>query len=61
MQRSGKIDSGAEIKTVEPHVAEMPIGDDFRRRQGHLTRRLKDGFPEWKVAGLPVEAPQCVR
>ncbi len=25
------------------------------RRQGYLVRRLEDGFPEWKVAGLPVE------
>jgi hypothetical protein len=27
MQRSRKIDGDAEIKTVEPHVTEMPIGD----------------------------------
>jgi ArsR family transcriptional regulator len=26
------------------------------RRQGYLVRRLEDGFPEWKVAGLPVES-----
>jgi len=26
------------------------------RRRGHLARRLEDGFPEWKVAGLPVES-----
>jgi rhodanese-related sulfurtransferase len=25
------------------------------RRRGYRVRRLKDGFPEWKVAGLPVE------
>lgn len=25
------------------------------RRQGYRVRRLEDGFPEWKVAGLPVE------
>jgi ArsR family transcriptional regulator len=25
------------------------------RRQGYVVRRLEDGFPEWKVAGLPVE------
>ena len=28
------------------------------RRRGHLARRLEDGFPEWKVAGLPVESAQ---
>jgi rhodanese-related sulfurtransferase len=26
------------------------------RRQGYQVRRLEDGFPEWKVAGLPVES-----
>ncbi|TSA20403.1 MAG: ArsR family transcriptional regulator [Betaproteobacteria bacterium] len=25
------------------------------REEGHLARRLEDGFPEWKAAGLPVE------
>ena len=25
------------------------------RRRGYQVRRLEDGFPEWKVAGLPVE------
>ncbi len=25
------------------------------RRQGYQVRRLEDGFPEWKTAGLPVE------
>jgi len=26
------------------------------RRRGYRVRRLKDGYPEWKAAGLPVEA-----
>jgi rhodanese-related sulfurtransferase len=26
-------------------------------RQGFRARRLVDGFPEWKRAGLPVAAP----
>jgi rhodanese-related sulfurtransferase/DNA-binding transcriptional ArsR family regulator len=26
------------------------------RKQGHKVWRLEDGFPEWKAAGLPVEA-----
>lgn len=26
------------------------------RARGYLVRRLEDGFPEWKAAGLPVEA-----
>ena len=25
------------------------------RRQGYRVRRLEDGFPEWKAAGLPIE------
>jgi rhodanese-related sulfurtransferase len=25
------------------------------RREGRRARRLEDGFPEWKAAGLPVE------
>ena len=26
------------------------------RECGFLVRRLEDGYPEWKAAGLPVEA-----
>lgn len=26
------------------------------RERGYLVRRLEDGYPEWKTAGLPVEA-----
>jgi rhodanese-related sulfurtransferase len=26
------------------------------RRRGYRVRRLEDGFPEWKVAGLPIES-----
>ena len=25
------------------------------RQRGHRARRLEDGFPEWKVAGLPID------
>src|SRR6266699_6667542 len=28
------------------------------RQRGYRARRLEDGFPEWKVAGLPVAHPQ---
>jgi rhodanese-related sulfurtransferase len=27
------------------------------RERGYLVRRLEDGYPEWKAAGLPVETP----
>jgi ArsR family transcriptional regulator len=26
------------------------------RKRGWKARRLEDGFPEWKAAGLPVES-----
>jgi len=25
------------------------------RKQGFKARRLQDGFPEWKLQGLPIE------
>jgi len=28
------------------------------RQRGYQVRRLEDGFPEWKVAGLPIEAAE---
>ena len=27
------------------------------RQRGYRARRLEDGFPEWKTAGLPIDAP----
>lgn len=29
------------------------------RARGYTVRRLEDGFPEWKAAGLPVEGGAC--
>ncbi|CAA7614379.1 metalloregulator ArsR/SmtB family transcription factor [Magnetospirillum sp. UT-4] len=29
------------------------------RERGRRARRLEDGFPEWRAAGLPVEAAPC--
>ena len=26
------------------------------RARGYLVRRLEDGYPEWKAAGMPIEA-----
>lgn len=36
---------------------------ELLRAQGHKARRMKDGYPEWKSAGLPVEkaAPKEIR
>jgi rhodanese-related sulfurtransferase len=30
------------------------------RARGYRVRRLEDGYPEWKAAGLPVEAVPSV-
>ena len=27
------------------------------RKRGWKARRMQDGFPEWKAAGLPVDPP----
>jgi rhodanese-related sulfurtransferase len=29
---------------------------DLLRRRGLTARRLEDGYPEWKLEGLPVES-----
>jgi ArsR family transcriptional regulator len=31
------------------------VRDDLATR-GYRVRRLEDGYPEWKAAGLPVES-----
>jgi rhodanese-related sulfurtransferase/DNA-binding MarR family transcriptional regulator len=37
-----------------PYCALAPQGVAFLRKSGHRARRLEDGFPEWRLAGLPV-------
>lgn len=37
-----------------PFCALAPQGVERLRRTGRLARRLEDGFPEWRLAGLPV-------
>ena len=37
-----------------PYCALAPQGVAFLRRSGRRARRLEDGFPEWRLAGLPV-------
>ena len=39
-----------------PYCALAPQGVAFLRRAGRRARRLEDGFPEWRLAGLPVAA-----
>lgn len=37
-----------------PYCALAPQGVALLRRAGRRARRLEDGFPEWRLAGLPV-------
>ena len=37
-----------------PYCALAPQGVAVLRRAGRRARRLEDGFPEWRLAGLPV-------
>ncbi len=37
-----------------PYCVLAPQAVDLLRRAGRRARRLKDGFPEWRLAGLPV-------
>lgn len=37
-----------------PYCALAPQGVEILRRAGRRARRLEDGFPEWRLAGLPV-------
>jgi rhodanese-related sulfurtransferase/DNA-binding transcriptional ArsR family regulator len=50
----------AEVEIVAycrgPYCALAPEGVAFLRRAGRRARRLEDGFPEWRLAGLPVAA-----
>jgi rhodanese-related sulfurtransferase len=39
-----------------PYCALAPQGVALLRRAGRPARRLEDGFPEWRLAGLPVAA-----
>jgi ArsR family transcriptional regulator len=39
-----------------PYCVLAPQAIDLLRRAGYQARRLAEGFPEWRVGGLPVEA-----
>jgi rhodanese-related sulfurtransferase len=39
-----------------PYCVLAPQALQLLRRHGHQARRLQDGLPEWRRAGLPVEA-----
>jgi rhodanese-related sulfurtransferase/DNA-binding transcriptional ArsR family regulator len=51
-------DLPADVEVVAycrgPYCALAPQGVALLRRAGRRARRLEDGFPEWRLAGLPV-------
>lgn len=54
--RLAELPTGVEIVAYcrGPFCALAPQGVAILRRRGHRARRLEDGFPEWRLAGLPV-------
>lgn len=56
--RLGELPGGAEIVAYcrGPYCVLAPEALDLLRRHGYRARRLQDGLPEWRQAGLPVEA-----
>ena len=53
-----ELPAGVEIVAYcrGPYCALAPQGVSLLRRAGRRARRLEDGFPEWRLAGLPVAA-----
>jgi rhodanese-related sulfurtransferase/DNA-binding transcriptional ArsR family regulator len=53
-----ELPAGVEIVAYcrGPYCALAPQGVALLRRAGRLARRLEDGFPEWRLEGLPVVA-----
>jgi rhodanese-related sulfurtransferase/DNA-binding transcriptional ArsR family regulator len=51
-----ELPAGVEIVAYcrGPYCALAPQGVSLIRRAGRRARRLEDGFPEWRLAGLPV-------
>ena len=54
--RLAELPTGVEIVAYcrGPFCALAPRGVAMLRRRGFRARRLQDGFPEWRLAGLPV-------
>lgn len=53
-----ELPAGVEIVAYcrGPYCALAPQGVALLRKSGRRARRLEDGFPEWRLAGLPVAA-----
>ena len=54
--RMASLPRGAEIVAYcrGPYCVLAPQALDLLRREGFRARRLEDGFPEWRRAGLPI-------
>jgi rhodanese-related sulfurtransferase/DNA-binding transcriptional ArsR family regulator len=54
--RLAELPAGVEVVAYcrGPYCALAPQGVALLRRAGRRARRLEDGFPEWRLAGLPV-------
>ena len=54
--RLAELPTGVEIVAYcrGPFCALAPRGVALLRQRGHRANRLEDGFPEWRLAGLPV-------
>ena len=54
--RLAELPAGVEVVAYcrGPYCALAPQGVAFLRKSGRRARRLEDGFPEWRLAGLPV-------
>lgn len=57
-QRLGELPAGAEVVAYcrGPYCVLAYEAVAALREQGRIARRLEDGFPEWRAAGLPVAA-----
>ena len=56
-QRLGELPAGVEIVAYcrGPYCVLAPEALTVLRASGFPARRLEDGFPEWRLAGMPVE------
>jgi len=57
-QRLGELPAGREVIAYcrGPYCVLSFEAVAALRARGYLVRRLEDGYPEWKAAGLPIEA-----
>lgn len=57
-RRLGELPAGAEVVAYcrGPYCILAYEAVAALRKKGRKARRLEEGFPEWRAAGLPVEA-----